>query len=233
MKRLDKYISRFLDLSRKNAKKRIRSGKVKIDGKITTDPSAKLIGNEIVTFEDKLVIPYGNVYLLLNKPVGYVCSRNKKEGPTVFSLVNEIYEKELSVAGRLDKDARGMLILTNDGNFLHRCINPKYNVQKEYIVTVNKELKPGQLEQLLTAVKIDNEIYTAECIEWEDPHSFRIVLTEGKFHEIKKMVHYLGSETRDIFRVRIGKLEMPEFLEEGEYKELTLHEAKKITPYTG
>ncbi|MEA2067190.1 MAG: pseudouridine synthase [Thermotogota bacterium] len=231
--RLDKYISRFLDLSRKITKKRIRSGRVKINGITTADPSIKLNGDESVTFDDKIVTPYGNVYVLLNKPAGYVCSRNAQEGPTVFSLVNENYEKELSIAGRLDKDARGMLILTNDGKFLHHCINPKFNVKKEYIVTVSEELRVQQLERLLSGIRLKNEIYRADEIEWKEPHRFRIVLTEGKFHEIKKMVEFLGSETSDIFRVRIGNLDLPKSLNEGEYKELTLQEAKKITPYMG
>jgi 16S rRNA pseudouridine516 synthase len=231
--RLDKYISRFLDLSRKIAKKRIRSGRVKINGSIVTDPSEKLKGDVVVTFDDKIVVPYGSVYVLLNKPAGYVCSRNEQEGPTVFSLINEIYEKELSIAGRLDKDARGILILTNDGKFLYHCINPKFNVKKEYIVTVSEELKVQQLERLLSGIRLNNEIYRAEEIEWKDSHRFRIVLTEGKFHEIKKMVKFLGSETSDIFRVRIGNLDLPKSLNEGEYKQLTIQEAKKITPYMG
>jgi 16S rRNA pseudouridine516 synthase len=233
MMRLDKYISRFTNLSRKTVKKRIRSGRVKINGIIVTDPSEKLNDDDVVTFDDKIVVPYGNVYVLLNKPVGYVCSRNEQEGPTVFSLVNEIYEKELSIAGRLDKDARGIIILTNDGKFLYHCINPKFNVKKEYIVTVSEELKVQQLEQLLSGIRLNNEIYRADEIEWRAPHRFRIVLTEGKFHEIKKMVEFLGSETIDIFRVRIGDLDLPKSLNEGEYKELTLQEAKKITPYMG
>ena len=233
MMRLDKYISRFTNLSRKTVKKRIRSGRVKINGIIVTDPSEKLNDDDVVTFDNKIVVPYGNVYVLLNKPVGYVCSRNEQEGPTVFSLVNEIYEKELSIAGRLDKDARGIIILTNDGKFLHHCINPKFNVKKEYIVTVREELKIQQLEQLLSGIRLNNEIYRADEIEWRAPHRFRIVLTEGKFHEIKKMVEFLGSETIDIFRVRIGDLDLPKSLNEGEYKELTLQEAKKITPYMG
>lgn len=233
MMRLDKYISRFTNLSRKTVKKRIRSGRVKINGIIVTDPSEKLNDDDVVTFDDKIVVPYGNVYVLLNKPVGYVCSRNEQEGPTVFSLVNEIYEKELSIAGRLDKDARGIIILTNDGKFLHHCINPKFNVKKEYIVTVREELKIQQLEQLLSGIRLNNEIYRADEIEWRAPHRFRIVLTEGKFHEIKKMVEFLGSETIDIFRVRIGNLDLPKSLNEGEYRELTLQEAKKITPYMG
>lgn len=233
MMRLDKYISRFTNLSRKTVKKRIRSGRVKINGIIVTDPSEKLNDDDVVTFDDKIVVPYGNVYVLLNKPVGYVCSRNEQEGPTVFSLVNEIYEKELSIAGRLDKDARGIIILTNDGKFLHHCINPKFNVKKEYIVTVREELKIQQLEQLLSGIRLNNEIYRADEIEWKAPHRFRIVLTEGKFHEIKKMVEFLGSETIDIFRVRIGNLDLPKSLNEGEYRELTLQEAKKITPYMG
>ncbi|MGC9383428.1 MAG: pseudouridine synthase [Kosmotogaceae bacterium] len=233
MMRFDKYISRFTNLSRKTVKKRIRLGRVKINGIIVTDPSEKLNDDDVVTFDDKIVVPYGNVYVLLNKPVGYVCSRNEQEGPTVFSLVNEIYEKELSIAGRLDKDARGIIILTNDGKFLHHCINPKFNVKKEYIVTVSQELKIQQLEQLLSGIRLNNEIYRADEIEWKDPHRFRIVLTEGKFHEIKKMVEFLGSETSDIFRVRIGNLELPKTLNEGEYRELTRQEAKKITPYMG
>ncbi|MFW6119514.1 MAG: pseudouridine synthase [Petrotogales bacterium] len=233
MIRLDKYISRFLGLSRKNAKKRIRSGRVRINGEIVIDPSIKLTMNEKVTFDGETVVPYKNVYVLLNKPVGYVCSRNEKEGPTVFSLVDKIYEKELSVAGRLDKDARGMLILTNDGYLIHQIINPKYKIQKEYLVTVKTELEPHQIVQLLTPIKINNELYSAEEIEWKDLFTFRIVLTEGKFHEIKKMVHFLGSETEDIFRVRIGNLLMPESLKKGEYKELTPDETKKITPYSG
>ncbi len=233
MMRFDKYISRFTNLSRKTVKKRIRSGRVKINGIIVTDPSEKLNDDDVVTFDNKIVVPYGNVYVLLNKPVGYVCSRNEQEGPTVFSLVNEIYEKELSIAGRLDKDARGIIILTNDGKFLYHCINPKFNVKKEYIVTVSEELKVQQLEQLLSGIRLNNEIYRADEIEWRAPHRFRIVLTEGKFHEIKKMVEFLGSETIDIFRVRIGDLDLPKSLNEGEYKELTLQEAKKITPYMG
>lgn len=100
-------------------------------------------------------------------------------------------------------------------------------------MTVSEELKVQQLEQLLSGIRLNNEIYRADEIEWRAPHRFRIVLTEGKFHEIKKMVEFLGSETIDIFRVRIGDLDLPKSLNEGEYKELTPQEAKKITPYMG
>ena len=227
--RLDKYISRYYGVTRSESKKLIRKGLVKVDAVIVKNPDQKVAGSSVVLVGDTLVDFYDTVYVAMNKPTGYVCSRDCSEGNTIFSLVDRNFSDSLSVAGRLDKDSTGLVVLSNDGEFIHRVITPKKDIEKEYIVGLENEPTRDLLSGLVEGVDIGNgEFAKAREVSIQDDRTIRIVLTEGKYHEIKRMAVALGSRVTSINRIRIGDYRIPGGLGVGEWILLGEADIKKI-----
>ncbi len=224
--RLDRYLSNAKIGSRSYVKKLIKGGKVKVNGKVIIDPSFKVKSEDQVFLDGELVTPHKFVYLLLNKPTGYVSDRTDYEA-SVFDLIDHPYCDELHVAGRLDKDVEGMLILTNDGQLTHKLISPKHAVEKEYHVVVLEHVDPKKLSEASLGVYIDGEEFHPKRIELISNNQLKIVLTEGKYHEVKKIIKYLNLNYKIIRRVRIGRLTLGD-LELGTFRELTEEERNSL-----
>jgi 16S rRNA pseudouridine516 synthase len=167
----------------------------------------------------------------MNKPAGVVSATDDLREKTVLSLLPENYAtKGLFPAGRLDKDTVGLLVLTNDGKNAHRLLSPKHHVEKEYYVECDGDFEEGDIEVCLKGVTLDGEL-TKPCILKIDPQNkncAHMILTEGKYHEIKRMMHALGSEITYLERISFGPLTLPADLERGEWRELTPEEEKAI-----
>lgn len=228
--RLDKYISKFYLLSRSESKKLIKSGLVRVGTVIVKKSDYKVPEDAEVFVRDKLVEFYDKIYIALNKPEDYVCSREFNDGIPVFELIERNFSVSLSVVGRLDKDSTGLVLLSNDGDFIHRVITPKKNVEKEYIVGLESDFDEGFLKGLLDGVYIgEDEFVRARRVERAGEGIIKIVLTEGKYHEIKRMAIALGNRVTSINRVRIGGYKIPEDLKVGKWVLLNDEELKKIT----
>ncbi|OAA31401.1 hypothetical protein AT15_07855 [Kosmotoga arenicorallina S304] len=227
--RLDKYVSKFAGISRRDSRRFIKGGKVEVNGKIVKEPEYKVSKRDNVRLDNKKLEAFGNIYIALYKPSGYVSSRSSKEGRNVFELICAPYSKELSVAGRLDKDAEGLLLLSNDGSFVHKVISPKNNIEKEYIVELESEPDGDFIEKMNKPISCGDDILKAKKVTRLDGRKILLILTEGKFHEIKRMVKASGNKVTSIKRVRIGEFVLPEIFKPGDWKELKDFEVKKIT----
>lgn len=223
MVRLDKYISDTLPCTRKEAIKLIKSKKVTVNNEIITQSDRKIdesssvfcLGNEL--FYSKYI------YIMLNKPEGLVSATEDEREKTVMSLLPESYmTKGLFPAGRLDKDTTGLLILTNDGETAHRLLSPKYNKKKIYKVTASLPFTKNDVEKLKDGIMLDDGMTKPVTLELTDtPNIAYMTLTEGRFHEVKRICIALGNKCTALKRVEFASLVLDKNLEEGEWRLLT------------
>ncbi|MGB4262431.1 MAG: pseudouridine synthase [Fervidobacterium sp.] len=226
--RLDKFLSNAHVGTRSEVKEYIKCGMVQVNSVTIRDPAYHVLEDDIVTFGGEQILGHRNIYILLHKPTGYVSTTSDRE-PSVLNLVDHPYLDELHIAGRLDKDVEGLLILTNDGDFTHKLISPKKHVEKEYHVHTARPIKITDSMKALVhnGIILDNVTRTMPGkIEQLSENLISITIVEGKYHQIKKMCAVLGIEWSKIIRIRIGNLRLGE-LEYGKWKEITREEAVK------
>lgn len=228
--RLDGYVSKFSGFSRSQSRKMIRSQRVVVNGRVVDTPSASVSANDEVLLDGKHIKTFGMVYIALNKPGGFVCSRERDEGENVFDLIDEVFSAELSIAGRLDKDTTGLVILSNDGEFIHNVISPNKLVEKEYLVETVNKITSDEISLLSQGVSIgDEEFSMPVSVEELDSFHLRIVLTEGRYHEVKRLVLAVGNKVRNLHRNRIGTYYLPDRLSPGKWIYLSETDRKRIT----
>ena len=179
--------------------------------------------------------PYAQrAYIVLHKPAGTECSQKPSTYPSIYSLLpaplrtrpQKSAVQGVQAVGRLDQDTTGMLVLTDDGQFIHRMSSPRHHVPKVYEVTVKHPLDVRQTERLLAGVVLDDDpqpVRAAAC-EAVDPHHLRLTLTEGKYHQVKRMVAAVGNRVVALHRSRIGHLDLPADLAPGAWRWLTAAE---------
>ena len=227
--RLDKYLSKSLHITRKEAKELIREGRVKVNGEVIKNPNYKVKEGERVEVEGKELKPKEKVYILLYKPKGYLSTTEREaEHPSFLELVEEKFGgRKLFAAGRLDVDAEGLLFITDDGELAHRLTHPKWKVEKEYIVELDKDFRDEDLEKL-KEVKVDDKPVALVEAEKLGDKKLRVILTEGRHHIVKRMFKALGYNVVSLKRTRIGSLKLPEDFEPGDYRELSEEEIKEL-----
>lgn len=226
--RIDKFLADNLNITRSEAQKLIKDKLIKMGGIVIKDPSIKVVGK--VSYLDKVIENEEYSYYILNKPVGFVSSTSSKDGKSVLELING--RKDLKILGRLDIDTTGLLIITNDGSFIHKVTSPKSDINKKYYVEVDKEFKYEYINEFKKGldISIDGEIYhTKESIlEIIDSNSAYITISEGKYHQIKKMCAKFNLNVTKLHRIQIGSLILDSNLKEGEYKKVDIKELNKI-----
>lgn len=227
--RIDKFVSAALVISRKDASEIIRSGRVSVDGKIVRKNDEKLEGTETVLFDGKQIDFNENLYIMLNKPSGLVSSTDDRE-KTVLSLFDKSYaDKGLFPCGRLDKDAVGLLIMTTDGALAHRLLSPKYHAEKTYFVRCDKPFSSEDVTLMKNGIMMDGKKTKEAILEIDENDSVcgRITLTEGKYHEIKRLCYACGQKNVLLLkRLTFGGIELDEGLEPGKWRKLTEEEIK-------
>lgn len=215
--RLDAYLSKRTTFTRKEIHHLIKNKQVKINGQII------LKNNELVNEQDQVYIndillpnsPF--IYLVLNKPNGYVCSHNQHDGKNVFELVPK--HKNLSMVGRLDKDTTGLLLFSNDGNFIHMLKSPKFEISKKYELTLLKPLDQKMLERLQQPITLDNKLLKPFILNSIDDRKWIITIQEGKYHQIKRIFKLVNNEVISLNRIAIGKIRLEKMdLKIGEWK---------------
>ena len=224
--RIDKHISGCGYASRKNVKKLIKQGLVFIDGEVCKKPEEQTDENSIVEIDGERLIYREFVYLMLNKPQGYVSAVYDKKYPVVTEFVPEEYAHfEVYPVGRLDIDTEGLLILTNDGQFAHEMTSPKKDVYKRYFAVLDKPMEEKDVE--IFAGGMEFKEFTAKSAKLEiteNPNEVYIEIAEGKFHQVKRMCERVGKTVTYLKRVAIGNLKLDKSLEKGEVRELTKDE---------
>ena len=232
--RLDKFISTTTTLSRAEAKKIIKKG-ILINDILVKSPDYKVdeINDQVIVNGNRLFYQK-YVYIMMNKPQNVISATEDAIDKTVVDLLEEkdrIYK--VFPVGRLDKDTEGLMLLTNDGDLAHKLISPKKDVEKKYYVEVSGELKEEHLELVKEGLVID-EGYKCknarlEILESSETNSIAyIYITEGKFHQVKRMMKALGTTVTYLKRLSIGTLELDKNLKLGEYRYLTDKEIKNL-----
>ena len=218
--------------SRSEIKKFLKTCRVKLNGKFEKSPNTQVdIDKDEILFDDEIVIYKEFTYLMLNKPKDYISATFDPKLPTVLELLEFPYSNmELFAVGRLDIDTTGFLILTNYGKFSYNVTNPKKKVNKKYLVTLRDDISSNQIESLENGIYFEKEDFTTENAKVEEISKREIYLTisEGKFHQVKRMLEYVGNEVVELKRVSIGNLSLDEKLELGEYREITNTELEEI-----
>lgn len=231
MVRLDKFISDAVPCTRKEASLIIRSRRVAIDGKIITKADEKFDENSKSVMLDGKELSYSKyIYIMLNKPEGLISATEDVREKTVMSLLPESYmTKGLFPAGRLDKDTTGLLILTNDGETAHRLLSPKYNKEKVYKVTAEKPFSEINMEKLKLGVQLDDGMTKPVGLEiTENPNIAYMTLTEGRFHEVKRICIALGNKCEKLERIKFASLILDKSLDRGKWRLLTDSEVTQL-----
>lgn len=223
--RLDKFLSSQTDYTRTDIKKLLCKGKISLNGSIIRDGSVKIDPQESEIVADGRRIVYRDkVYIILNKPEGYVCATEDKHEKTVLELLGEdLKRKDIFPAGRLDKDTVGMVLITNDGTLSHRILSPKKHIPKYYIVKLAESFQDDYVRQFAEGITIDGGEKCLPAKVKRLPHCEKtalIELHEGKYHQIKRMFLAVENHVEKLFRVQMGGLMMPEKLAIGEYMEI-------------
>lgn len=225
--RVDKMIGNANLDTRKNIKKNAKKGGLVINGEIIKDSSVKVDPNiDEVIYMGELVDYFENIYIMMNKREGLICQSNELDG-TVMSDLDEFYlNLDLAIAGRLDKDTTGLLLMSTDGKFIHRVISPNSNIWKKYEVETSKKIEPALVEIFKEGVYIKEDDYYARSAKLEiiEDKKAYVYVTEGKFHLVKRLFSNNDNEVVKLKRLAIGKLQLDNTLNPGDYRELTQEE---------
>lgn len=230
--RLDKYLAHSLGISRLEANDLIKKKVIKVNG--NTIIKKDFVINESVDeikYNEQLINYRCFVYYMLNKPKGYVSAAIDKKEKTVLDLISE--RKDVFPIGRLDKDTEGLLLLTNDGALAHKLSSPKYNCYKTYYVKSSQEFSEEDLVNFRNGLKIiekgQKEYVTAKAfIEKISPYEYQVQISEGRFHQVKKMFLALDNEVLYLKRIAHGSIQLDKSLALGQYRPLTEQEINAL-----
>ncbi|URZ15385.1 pseudouridine synthase [Clostridium felsineum] len=234
MERLDKIISNMGYGSRKDVKKIIKDGRVKVDGVVIKDNNKQVDPEKtkiVINGEEVFYKKY--IYLMLNKPAGVISATFDNYDKTVIDLLNvEDQMFEPFPIGRLDKDTVGLLFLTNDGDFNHRLISPKWHVDKIYYAKINEKVTDEDVEAFKEGIVLDDgyKCMSADLkvLNSDKEYEVEVIVREGKYHQVKRMFEARGKKVIYLKRISFAGIDLDEKLKEGEYRELTEEEMKII-----
>ncbi len=229
--RLDKFLSNNKQGTRSEVKKALKKGLCLVNNVVVKSSDLHITEDDVVVFKGQIITNRVNkkVYIMLNKPKGYVSAKRDVFDKTVIELLGEDATSDIFPVGRLDKDTTGLLLITNDGDFAHNTLSPKKHVAKKYYVELDGDLPANIDKDFKKGVKL-NEEETAKpsIIEIVDSNKCYVTIIEGKYHQIKRMFHRFGLEVVELSRVSFGNLVLDESLAEGEYRFLNSEEIENI-----
>ena len=209
MERLDKVVSNLTCISRTDARRLIKIGKVLVDGVRAKSFSQKVDENSQISVDGKSICTQRHVYIMLNKSQGFVCD-DKGESPYVLEqLPDTLRRKDLFCVGRLDKDTTGLLLITNDGEFSHKVISPKSNIFKRYCAVLEKPIRESDIKRIKEGITLaDGTRLLPAMVEIisEDGCTVDFVIQEGKYHQIKRMAGACENKVLSLHRKSIGAL---------------------------
>ena len=256
--RLDKFLAEAAIGNRKQVRTYIKESKVNVNGKVITEPAIEINEKaDVIEYLNKIVAYAGKVYYMLNKPSGYITAKTDEVHKTVFDLFHDASMDRVFHVGRLDKDTEGLLLLTNDGEFEHKVMYPNKHVEKTYFFWALGSLGDGEKKQLEEGVYIgQGEILTKPAkIEVKKIGTYKelkheieidnlrgintnhynqpvvsgyLTISEGRKHQVKRMLKSVGCYVVYLKRISIGKLALDESLEKGQYRALTDVEIQKV-----
>ena len=223
--RLNKYLSEAGVCSRREADRLIESGKVTVDG-VTAQMGMRVTAGQIVKVGKKTVSKQDEMIVLaVNKPKGIVCTEHQRERDSIVRFLN--YPVRVTYAGRLDKDSRGLLLMTNNGDIINQMMRAANRHEKEYKVTVDKEITEQFIKKMSEGVPILDTVTRPCTVKKIGKYTFSIILTQGLNRQIRRMCAAFGYEVKDLVRIRIMNIRLGS-LKEGAYRKLTDEELEEL-----
>ena len=233
--RLDKYLSDMGLASRSDIKKEIRKGLVRVNGEIIRDSSFSVPLHASVSYRGEEVCYEEFSYYMMNKPIGVLSSTEDRKQKTVLNLITEKHRKDLFPVGRLDKDSEGLILIMNDGQLAHTLLSPKNHIEKRYYIEIPVLLEDSDIAPLRFGIQYDKDliaepakvrILSAE----KEKTAIEVIITERKFHQIKKMFLALSENyiVTKLKRLSMGKVVLDENLAPGDYRRLSAEEIEAL-----
>lgn len=229
--RLDKFIAENTGLTRSQAAKELKAGLVSVNGEIVKNGALKISKLDEICYEgEPLEWVETGQYFMLNKPQGCVCSHDDGDYPTVFQFFDYPLSGRLHTAGRLDVDTTGLVLLTDDGKWSHRITSPKHHCEKTYLVTLADPIEDFYTEKLQEGILLRGEKTPTLPAQMEiiDDYNVNLTISEGRYHQVKRMFAALGNKVVALHRWRIGNIVLDENLEEGEFRPLSEQEIEEF-----
>lgn len=231
--RMDKLLSQTLNVTRTEAKKMLKQGRISKNEVVCKDGAEKVIPQTDVVCLDGTPIQYEQFhYLMLYKPAGCVTATEDAHAKTVMDYIPAERRRNLSPVGRLDKDTEGLLLLTDDGALNHRLLAPGKHVPKTYYAKIDGTVTEREVTLFTEGLEIGEKKPTApailEILHSAEQSEIRVTITEGKFHQIKRMFHAVGMEVLYLKRLSMGTLQLDETLAPGAWRELTESEIQQL-----
>ena len=226
--RLDQFLQKTLGVSRQDARSILKSKKVVVNGEMVKQAKHQLdLSQDRVFYCDDELVYQEFFYFMLNKPKGFVSSHTHDGGTPIYDLLEDYSFVDLHCAGRLDVDTTGLVLVTNDGQWSHRVAHPNQNCFKRYVVTLVEEITPSSIQQLEDGAELHEGKALPAKVEVISPQQIYLEISEGKFHQVKRMLKAVGNEVVELHRDRIGNINLGD-LAEGDYRELTEAEIEEF-----
>ena len=230
MERIDKIIATQTNYSRKEVKKLVLQKRVMVNGEIISKSDIKVDeNNDKIEIDGNKINVKKYIYLILNKPKGYISATEDPKMPTILDLVPEQFShRNLFPAGRLDKDTTGLMLITDDGEFAHNILAPKKHIKKVYKVEIDIPINEIMINEFENGVILNDGICKTAGLEKLDTYIGKVTLTEGRYHQIKRMFGCFGAKVVNLERIAMGNFQLPNNLKQGECRELTEKEIGEI-----
>ena len=228
--RLDRFISQAAGLSRSQARALIRRGRVTVAGRAVRDTGFILAEGRSVELEGRAMALPRSLYLMMHKPLGLLSATRDDQQATVLSLLPSALAGRVHLVGRLDKDTSGLLLLTDDGAWSHRISSPRHHCAKTYLADLAEPLSPDAEESLVRGVLLRGEKTPTRpaAVQWLGQTRVRVTITEGRYHQVRRMFAALGNRVTHLHRERVGGLELDAALAPGEWRALTEGEVRAV-----
>ena len=228
--RLDQYLASGTGLSRKDAKRAITGKRVQVNGQLCRSTSANINTGDSVLLDGEPVTLPGELYLMLHKPAGVISATTDSNQPTALDLLPPELARQVHIAGRLDKDTTGLLLITSDGQWSHRVTSPRRDCPKTYRVQLAEPLTAEARQALEQGIQLNGEdtatrpAQVLACSEQE----IELTISEGRYHQVKRMLAAVGNHVTALHRQRIGAIELDAGLAPGQFRELTRSEIDSV-----
>lgn len=220
--RLDKFLANMGVGTRSEVKQLLKKGAVKVNQNIVKLPKLHVNPNsDEIMVNDEVVSYIDKVYIMLNKPKGYISATEDELHPTIIDLIPEYAHLNIFPVGRLDKDTEGLLLVTNDGQFNHEVMNPNKHVSKTYEVYSKHPITQFDIDKFKSGIELSDGKLKPAILKKVDDYVSHVTIYEGKYHQVKRMFHSIENEVLELKRIKITQLELDHNLDLGSYRLLT------------
>ena len=228
--RLDKFICESTELSRSMAKKALHRSDVTCDGVVVKDSGFKVTDKTVVRLDGQVISLVGERYIMMHKPVDTICSTIDEVYPSVLSLMDIEKADTLHIAGRLDADTTGLVLITSDGQWSHKITSPKKDCGKRYLVELADPIAEDLVLIFAQGIELRNEdgLTKPALLSIIDSHNARLTISEGKYHQVKRMFAAVGNKVVNLHRECVGVIELDSDIAPGEWRHFTQAEINTI-----